>query len=72
MDCDDFDVGDTRAWRCLISFLYQLRGFFFVRCPVSVLSTLFGYLFWLYFSYFLCGIAYVGASFGFRFDAVRY
>lgn len=28
MDCDDLDVGDTRAWRCLISFVYQLRGFF--------------------------------------------
>jgi hypothetical protein len=32
MDCDDLDVGDTRAWRCLISFVYQLRGFF---CPLS-------------------------------------
>jgi hypothetical protein len=68
MDCDDLDVGG------------HVRGDTIFLCiPASVFVPFFGFglehTLWislLYFSCFLCGIAYVGASFGFRFDAVRY
>ena len=70
MGCDGFDVGDARAWRC--HFLVYTSFIFF--CPFSGFGlehTLWISLF-VVFPCFLCGIAYVGASFGFHFDAVRY
>jgi hypothetical protein len=76
-----FDEDD--GWIVMIlMFVTHVRGDAIFLCiPASVffcpfssfgLEHTFGYFFWLYFSCFLCGIAYVGAFFGFRFDAVRY
>ena len=48
MDCDDLDVGETRAWRCYF-LVYTSFGFFVCCSPVSVLSTLFGSLLVVFF-----------------------